>query len=223
MYFTLITFFFMTALKMSTATHELNNRKSESPTYIQSGVVKLIIEAYTDNLLRELEAHSHTKLSASQSTVIRQKLNQLHDHIVQHPSLRQSRLWVGDEEPTKTDNDDEDGDNGLSYYSVGKRRPRYPPQEVCRTNPQWEIINITHDFYNKPVQIVQDSIRQYVFTYRCVQPAHPCTGVSYRFRSECTERYGWVYVYYRKLDPPNSAPEWGYVAVPHHCACKITR
>ena len=44
-------------------------------------------------------------------------------------------------------------------------------------------------------------------------------GISPLYHSECTERFGWVYMYYKK-DPSEDA-QWGYVAAPHHCACKI--
>lgn len=44
----------------------------------------------------------------------------------------------------------------------------------------------------------------------------------FRYESECTERYGWMYMYYRRVDDPYRIPQWGFVAAPHHCACKIT-
>lgn len=44
----------------------------------------------------------------------------------------------------------------------------------------------------------------------------------FRYDSECTERYGWMYMYYRRVDDPYRIPQWGFVAAPHHCACKIT-
>lgn len=39
------------------------------------------------------------------------------------------------------------------------------------------------------------------------------------YESECTERWGWMYMYYRKLS--DGEAQWGYVAAPHHCACRI--
>lgn len=44
-------------------------------------------------------------------------------------------------------------------------------------------------------------------------------GISSLYHSECTERHGWVYMYYRKVGEEQA--KWGYVAAPHHCACKI--
>lgn len=38
------------------------------------------------------------------------------------------------------------------------------------------------------------------------------------FESECTERYGWMYMYYKVEGKP---AQWGYVNAPHHCACKL--
>lgn len=29
-------------------------------------------------------------------------------------------------------------------------------------------------------------------------------------------------MYYRRVDDPYRIPQWGFVAAPHHCACKIT-
>jgi len=97
---------------------------------------------------------------------------------------------------------------------------QFPSEEICTTDRQWEQINETNDFYDNKVQIVQEEgLQQFVFTYRCANAKGPCTGISNLYHSECTERFGWIYMYYRKS--PSDAPQWGYVAAPHHCACKI--
>ena len=49
--------------------------------------------------------------------------------------------------------------------------------------------------------------------------ADSCMGISPLYHSECTERHGWVYMYHKKRDKKEA--EWGYIASPHHCACKI--
>ncbi len=99
-------------------------------------------------------------------------------------------------------------------------KSQFPSEEICITDRQWEQINETNDFYDNKVEIVQEEgLQQFVFTYRCANAKGACTGISPFYHSECTERFGWVYMYYRKA--PTEQPQWGYVAAPHHCACKI--
>ncbi|GIY16067.1 hypothetical protein CEXT_464461 [Caerostris extrusa] len=68
-----------------------------------------------------------------------------------------------------------------------KPKASFPSEEICKTNRQWEQINSTHDFYDNEVEVIQDSVQQYVFSYRCVAETGPCIGISPLYESECTE------------------------------------
>jgi hypothetical protein len=81
-------------------------------------------------------------------------------------------------------------------------------------------VNTTHDLYdNKVVVIQEEDLQQFVFSYRCANLKGQCLGISPLYQSECTERNGWMYMYYRQMN--SKTPQWGYVSAPHHCACKL--
>jgi hypothetical protein len=49
------------------------------------------------------------------------------------------------------------------------------------------------------------------------------TGISEHLQSTCEMRPGWANMLHVKLATLDTSlpPQWGYVAVPHHCACRI--
>lgn len=59
-----------------------------------------------------------------------------------------------------------------------KVKASFPAEEICKTNRLWEQINSTHDFYDNEVEVIQDNVQQYVFSYRCVAETGPCIGIS---------------------------------------------
>ena len=63
------------------------------------------------------------------------------------------------------------------------------------------------------------SIQTLCFSSHSLFAASSCVGISPLYHSECTERYGWVYMLYKEAN--SEIPQWGYVTAPHHCACKI--
>lgn len=96
----------------------------------------------------------------------------------------------------------------------------FPSEEICVTDRSWELINETTDFFDNRVEVIQEEgLQQFVFTYKCANEKGSCTGISPFYHSECTERFGWIYMYHRKS--PKEQPQWGYLAAPHHCACRI--
>ncbi|CAG2161027.1 unnamed protein product [Oppiella nova] len=97
---------------------------------------------------------------------------------------------------------------------------QFPSEEICKTTRQWEQVNTTHDLYDNKVEVVQEEeLQQFVFSYRCTNLKGQCLGISPLYHSECTERNGWMYMYYKQAN--NKPPQWGYVSAPHHCACKL--
>ncbi|KAI1301835.1 hypothetical protein HDE_02747 [Halotydeus destructor] len=192
-------------------------------SHIKPGILKLIVKAYVDELLQ---------LSDVDKTSLKRKLTHMSDHVATHPALFQRHMYVGHEAPIY-DPDQSHSSNVNSMMAVRKRSQeqditsasapgaQFPSEEICSTISQWEQINSTNDFNNQPVEVVQEEgLQQYVFTYRCAKTkVGPCTGISPLYQSECTERFGWMYMYYKKS--PEEAAQWGYVEAPHHCACKI--
>ncbi|KAH9493794.1 hypothetical protein DERF_014523 [Dermatophagoides farinae] len=92
----------------------------------------------------------------------------------------------------------------------------------------------THDLFDNKVKVIQEKdMQQFVFTYRCAKNHGKCLGISPLYESECTERFGWMYMYYIPIitadnndgDGSNNGIErqaqWGFVNAPHHCACKL--
>lgn len=55
------------------------------------------------------------------------------------------------------------------------------------------------------------------------QKNNPYAGISEQLQSTCEMRPGWANMLHVKLTALDTslAPQWGYVAVPHHCACRI--
>lgn len=86
---------------------------------------------------------------------------------------------------------------------------------------------------------------QFAFVYECIREGESCsgikneysilfffminnevfdvTGIAEQLQSTCEMRPGWANMLHIKLSTleSNGAPLWGYVAVPHHCACRI--
>ncbi|CAN8022824.1 unnamed protein product, partial [Ixodes persulcatus] len=160
-----------------------SNSDLQGKDYYEDGLVKLIIKAFADEVLREVS----DGLSKSQISLLKEKLEKLPDHIQNHPAMGQKQLW-----------------------------------EICQTTTQWEQLNRTQDYDGHEVEIVQDEVQQYVFSYRCATAQNPCTAISALYDSECTERKGWMYLYYRPLEGEDRTAKWGYVSVNHHCVCKVT-
>ncbi|CAG2119189.1 unnamed protein product [Medioppia subpectinata] len=179
--------------------------------------MKLIIKGYLNKLLEANQLNeSH----------LRKKLSSMSDYIASHPALHQRYLWVGPKPPPF----DYDPDHyklkekDYSETDVRKRNSgeteKFPSEEICKTTRQWEQVNTTHDLYDNKVEVVQEEeLQQFVFSYRCANLKGQCLGISALYHSECTERNGWMYMYYKKAN--DKAPQWGYVSAPHHCACKL--
>ncbi|KAF8790070.1 uncharacterized protein LOC129960063 [Argiope bruennichi] len=210
-----------------------------------NGIIQLIIEAYTEEMLREMNSIPEFQLTEIQHALLKQRMKSLYEHIRHHPALHQRYMWVGKGRPD-IDPDINTSSQPMRQGRTSSKRKRYlsenssdqshevksnpqkkaqmsfPSQEICKTDRQWKQINSTHDFYGNEVEVIQDSVQQYVFSYSCVAETGPCIGISPLYESECTERYGWMYMYYKRVDDPYRTPQWGFVAAPHHCACKIT-
>ncbi|KAH7644289.1 hypothetical protein HUG17_6651 [Dermatophagoides farinae] len=133
------------------------------------------------------------------------------DHIENHPALHQQYLWKNSD-----------------------KREQLPSEEICETKEKWEQIIDTHDLFDNKVKVIQEKdMQQFVFTYRCAKNHGKCLGISPLYESECTERFGWMYMYYIPIitadnndgDGSNNGIErqaqWGFVNAPHHCACKL--
>lgn len=199
------------------------SREDLSKTF-EDGRLKLIVKAFADELVRELSSaldKSHVKL-------IKDKLDKLPDHIQDHPAIGQKQLWVGKGKPPTSEDAERKERHALANrrkWAMHKRDGALallPSEEICQTTTQWEQLNRTQDYDGNEVEIVQDEIQQYVFSYRCATAQNPCTAISVLYESECTERKGWMYLYYRPLEGENRAAKWGYVSVNHHCVCKVT-
>lgn len=73
----------------------------------------------------------------------------------------------------------EDQAEETTEATVSKKvKASFPAEEICKTNRLWEQINNTHDFYDNEVEVIQDTVQQYVFSYRCVAETGPCIGIS---------------------------------------------
>ncbi|KAL3250742.1 hypothetical protein MRX96_055390 [Rhipicephalus microplus] len=69
------------------------------PFNFSSGIVRLIIKSYTDELIRDLGDSPALRLSESQAEFLRQRLGRLYEHVRRHPALHQRYLWVGRDQP----------------------------------------------------------------------------------------------------------------------------
>ncbi|XP_077494373.1 uncharacterized protein LOC144105031 [Amblyomma americanum] len=69
------------------------------PFNFGSGIVRLIIKSYTDELIRDLGDSPVLRLSESQAEFLRQRLGRLYEHVRRHPALHQRYLWVGRDRP----------------------------------------------------------------------------------------------------------------------------
>ncbi|XP_076322161.1 uncharacterized protein LOC143231524 [Tachypleus tridentatus] len=201
--------------------------------YHGNKVLRLIIQTYMENLLQDIQQHTSSPITSFQMALLTKRMNEFYDYVAEHPALHQRRLWVGKEKPAFVPNinyhenflhEFKGSETILPTNQKSKKGSIYPSEEVCSTETTWIQINLTTDVYNKPVKVIQqDDLRQFVFSFKCVTRYRPCHGISTLYESECIERLGWVYMYYRRLDDFSSKePQWGPVAVPHHCACKIT-
>ncbi|XP_064487935.1 uncharacterized protein LOC135400128 [Ornithodoros turicata] len=156
--------------------------------------------------------------SPEQTTRLNERLEELPEHIRHHPVLAQKHLWIG-KPPMHYRRDTKDRRNWMLHKRDGVS---LPSEEICQTTTQWEQLNRTQDYDGRQVEIVQDEIQQYVFSYRCVSTKNACNAISATYDSECTERKGWMYLYYRPLEGDDRNARWGYVSVNHHCVCKVT-
>lgn len=189
----------------------------------EDGLVKLIIKAFADQVIREVS----DGLSKSQLSLLREKLEKLPEHIRGHPAMGQKQLWVGKGRPPLSKDLEKKEKPALAAKRKWVMHKRHgalvlPSEEICQTITQWEQLNRTQDYDGHEVEIVQDEIQQYVFSYRCATAQSPCTAISALYDSECTERKGWMYLYYRPLEGEDHSAKWGYVSVNHHCVCKVT-
>lgn len=206
------------------------------PLSAPNNVIKLIIKTYVHELL------DNPRLDSNQ---LKTKLTSMNDYISTHPALHQRYLWVGPTPPADFNPDlhEINFDRNTTRYVMTNKRKRsssnigigsssiiqsgsgagdkeqLPSEEICETKQKWEQINETHDLYdNKAVVIQQEDMKQFVFSYRCAKNKGKCLGISPLFESECTERSGWMYMYYK---PENKPAQWGFVNAPHHCACRL--
>ncbi|CAN7995442.1 unnamed protein product [Ixodes hexagonus] len=209
------------------------------PFSFNSGVVRLIVKSFTDELIRDLGSSSLLQLTDPQAQFLRQRLDKLYEHVRRHPALHQRYLWVGKDRPNISPDETPAARRKQSKRSkvpeVSGPPPRgvkrNPPdialaplsEEICRTNTAWERMNKTVDSFGNAVEVVQDeAFPQWVFAYRCATQGTTCVGIDALYDSECTERPGFMILYHRKIGTEDNTPSWGAVEVPHHCTCKIT-
>ncbi|XP_076373251.1 uncharacterized protein LOC143258120 [Tachypleus tridentatus] len=222
---------FLTLVELSKITGAVQDTTNLKPFdhYRENMVLRLIIQAYTDDVINELPS---IHLTSIQEALLKERMSGLHEHINNHPALHQSRLWVGQTKPTFVPDNNyfknfetELGrpETKQSEHQKSKRHYFYPSEEICTAETNWLQINFTTDLNNKPVEIIQqDFFGQYVFSFRCLRSHKPCREITALYESECIEKLGWVYMYHRRLDSPGQKAQWGPVAVPSHCACTIT-
>lgn len=191
------------------------------------GLLKLIIHAFAEGLAGELS----DTLTPHQLSRLKHKLRELPDHIRDHPAIGQKHLWVGKGRPPMHGRKDAETTRKERHALAARRKwmmnkregaLSLPSEEICQTTTQWEQLNRTQDYDGREVEIVQDEIQQYVFSYRCVSTSNACNAISNTYDSECTERKGWMYLYYKPLEGEERNARWGYVSVNHHCVCKVT-
>ncbi|CAG0887519.1 unnamed protein product [Darwinula stevensoni] len=151
------------------------------------------VDAVLDELISSEDLNQNSKSGKS------------HKHRHQHHGKRQRGH----------SNEDEDKPLGIQDISF---------QDVCKGIERWEKINRTFDLDGRPVEIVQRSdFEQRIFYHECSKPDTPCVGIMPRFESRCEQDYGWMTLLHHKLDIEfiNRPPQWGVVAVPLSCSCKI--
>ncbi|KAI2798664.1 hypothetical protein RDWZM_004489 [Blomia tropicalis] len=191
------------------------------PLDAPNNVIKLIIKTYVNELLDS---------PGMDPDQLKRKMASMNDYISTHPALHQRYLWVGSTPPAEYNPDLHEitgYDQNTTRFVVKRKRnsgmseskEQLPSEEICETKQKWEQINETHDLYdNKAKVIQQEDMKQFVFSYRCAKNKGKCLGISQLYESECTERFGWMYMYYK---PENKPPQWGFVNAPHHCACRL--
>lgn len=130
--------------------------------------------------------------------------------------------------------------NGNRYLNCGPHPPVTRAPTLTLVLPPPIQITDTHDLYDNKAQVIQqEDMKQFVFSYRCAKNKGKCVGISPMYESECTERNGWMYMYYK---PENKPAQWGFVngksaglelkflvsfgpflpqPAPHHCACRL--
>ncbi|KAL1471542.1 hypothetical protein MTO96_023596 [Rhipicephalus appendiculatus] len=139
--------------------------------------LKLIVKAFADELVRELSS----ALDKGHVELIKEKLDKLPDHIQEHPAIGQKHLWVGKGKPPASKDAERKERHALANrrkWAMHKRDGALvlPSEEICQTTTQWEQLNRTQDYDGNEVEIVQDEIQQYVFSYRCATCTEPLHG-----------------------------------------------
>ncbi|GAB6027847.1 hypothetical protein CHUAL_002070 [Chamberlinius hualienensis] len=231
-----------------TSSLENQNKQKVHKLYLgagNNGALQLIIEAYVESILKDLQndASSSTKLSKTETSVIRNRMRGLPHHLISHPAINERRLWVGRTQPQfdpyfwkslkETNEESVNADYNdiqsiempqFSIKNPARKRDHeeFLSEEICATNRTWIQIFQSKDLDNRAVNVVQHpNFQQWIFVYECVENSRPCTGISRNYNSKCEMRHGWVNMYHTIVGNPE--PKWGYVETPHHCACKITR
>ncbi|CAM1322509.1 Uncharacterised protein g8139 [Pycnogonum litorale] len=190
-------------------------------------LINMIVDTYMDGVLTE-NNEKELDFERLQEKLVR--------HIENHPALQQVGLWVRKRPPTGNIDDLRKPEvDSIWHKKINRNEPEYfedillhkkslfPSEEICQTKRKWEMINSTLDIYGHEVDILHDEYVQYVFTYRCADPGSSCIGISNIYNSECEERKAWMYLLNRESSNEKARPVWSPVAVPHHCACKLTR
>ncbi|XP_049511531.1 uncharacterized protein LOC119464520 isoform X2 [Dermacentor silvarum] len=232
----IILFLFLVESALLPAQCQVLRTNHPPPFNFSSGIVRLIIKSYTDELIRDLGDSPALRLSESQAEFVRQRLGRLYEHVRRHPALHQRYLWVGRDRPQASPDEPLAGYEPPSTVSKrgdsGSRQQRSSPPRmpqggergsvrgVKRTPPETPITPLSEEICRTSTawERLNETVDSFGNAVEVVQDeAFP------QYDSECTERSGFMILYHRKSGSANdSLPSWGAVEVPHHCTCKIT-
>ncbi|KAL1471545.1 hypothetical protein MTO96_023599 [Rhipicephalus appendiculatus] len=182
------------------------------PFNFSSGIVRLIIKSYTDELIRDLGDSPTLRLSESQAEFLRQRLGRLYEHVRRHPALHQRYLWVGRDRPM--DSPDEPPLASPARFETAStlskrgdsRQERSSPPQVPQGGERGSVRGVKRTPPETPIAPLSEEICRTSTAWErlneTVDSARPASALTLCTTATCHRG--------------------GAVEVPHHCTCKIT-
>ncbi|XP_046327608.1 uncharacterized protein LOC124111825 isoform X3 [Haliotis rufescens] len=192
-----------------------------------NGAAPLLIEAFTDELLRQMTTEPHMdRLSMEQAQYLKDRLKGLYAFLKNHPALMDRRLKVGSRKPQIPQKN--------KYIPQKRTFQNALSEPVCPSRTEWRLLRSARDINDTEVEIFQppegNEGHQWFYTVTCNtqheimdNPECPacCRGIHRtRYWSRCMPKKSYVMALVRR--PGDTYYDWNWIQVESSCNCAIS-
>ncbi|XP_074662886.1 uncharacterized protein LOC141915298 [Tubulanus polymorphus] len=210
-----------------------------APSWAENGAMQLLIKAYTENMIDDLQNDGDISLTEEQALKLKDKLRGLYQYLRDNPVLMERRLYVGSKVPRiRHERQQQQQQQQPQRMFEEERMELNIEYEVCPSRAEWRKLGKAKDINDTDVDVYQpdahekeQQLSQWFYYVTCnhiqqrIDPNCPncCIGIDrHKYSSICSEKYNYVMAYMR-VPGTRKQWDWNWIQVPSSCSCAIQR